>query len=99
MEPLIIVKFGGSALGVDGVKIPVIVDRIKELKKNAKIISVFSAPLTHYEGKNLSMTDVAIRISKNYASFTPVDIDVLKNVYLKISDKYLSNGCRKEFEV
>ena len=98
MEPLIIVKFGGSALGVDGVKIPVIVDRIKELKKNAKIISVFSAPLTHYEGKNLSMTDVAIRISKNYASFTPVDIDVLKNVYLKISDKYLSHGCRKEFE-
>ncbi len=98
MEPLIIVKFGGSALGVDGVKIPVIVDRIKELKKNAKIVSVFSAPLTHYEGKNLSMTDVAIRISKNYASFTPVDIDVLKNVYLKISDKYLSNGYRKEFE-
>jgi aspartate kinase len=92
------VKFGGSALGVDGVKIPVIVDRIKELKKNAKIISVFSAPLTHYEGKNLSMTDVAIRISKNYASFTPVDIDVLKNVYLKISDKYLSNGYRKKFE-
>ena len=98
MEPLIIVKFGGSALGVDGVKIPVIVDRIKELKKNAKIVSVFSAPLTHYEGKNLSMTDVAIRISKNYASFTPVDIDVLKNVYLKISDKYLSNGYRKKFE-
>jgi aspartate kinase len=93
-----IVKFGGSALGVDGVKIPVIVDRIKELKKNAKIVSVFSAPLTHYEGKNLSMTDVAIRISKNYASFTPVDIDILKNVYLKISDKYLSNGYRKKFE-
>ena len=98
MEPLIIVKFGGSALGVDGIKIPVIVDRIKELKKNSKIVSVFSAPLTHYEGKNLSMTDVAIRISKNYASFTPVDIDVLKNVYLKISDKYLSNGYRKKFE-
>jgi aspartate kinase len=98
LEPLIIVKFGGSALGVDGVKIPVIVDRIKELKKNSKIVSVFSAPLTHYEGKNLSMTDVAIRISKNYASFTPVDIDVLKNVYLKISDKYLSNGYRKKFE-
>lgn len=98
MEPLIIVKFGGSALGVDGIKIPVIVNRIKELKKNSKIVSVFSAPLTHYEGKNLSMTDVAIRISKNYASFTPVDIDVLKNVYLKISDKYLSNEYRKKFE-
>jgi aspartate kinase len=92
------VKFGGSALGVDGVKIPVIIGRIKELKKNAKIVSVFSAPLTNYEGKNLSMTDVAIRISKDYASFNPVDIDILKNVYLKISDKYLSNDYKQKFE-
>ncbi len=52
-------------------------------------MSVFSAPLTNYEGKKLSMTDVAIRISKNYASLNPVDIDILKNVYLKISEKYL----------
>ena len=34
------------------------------------------------------MTDVAIRISKNYASLNPVDIDILKNVYLKISEEY-----------
>ncbi len=98
MEPLTIVKFGGSALGVDGLKIPIIVNRIKELKKNSKIVSVFSAPLTHYEGKKLSMTDVAIRISKNYASLNPVDIDILKNVYLKISDMYLLDEYKQKFE-
>jgi aspartate kinase len=95
---LTIVKFGGSALGVDGLKIPIIVNRIKELKKNSKIVSVFSAPLTHYEGKKLSMTDVAIRISKHYASLNPVDIDILKNVYLKISDMYLHNEYKQKFE-
>ena len=98
MEPLTIVKFGGSALGVDGLKIPIIVNRIKELKKNSKIVSVFSAPLTHYEGKKLSMTDVAIRISKNYASLNPVDIDILKNVYLKISDMYLLDEYKQKFQ-
>jgi len=98
LEPLVIAKFGGSALGVNGAKIPIIIDRIKELRKKSKIICVFSAPLTNYEGKNMSMTDVAIRISKNYASSNPVDIDVLKTVYLEISNKYLSNVDRQNFE-
>ncbi len=98
MEPLVIAKFGGSALGVNGAKIPIIIDRIKELRKKSKIICVFSAPLTNYEGKNMSMTDVAIRISKNYASSNPVDIDVLKTVYLEISNKYLSKADRLNFE-
>ncbi len=99
MEPLTVVKFGGSALGVDGVKIPRIIERIKEIKKNSKLVSVFSAPLTHYDGKKMSMTDVAIRISKNYASLNPVDIDILKDVYLKISDTYLSDEYKKKFEI
>jgi aspartate kinase len=98
LEPLTIVKFGGSALGIDGLKIPIIVNRIKELKKKTKIVSVFSAPLTHYDGKKLSMTDVAIRISKNYASLNPVDIDILKDVYLKMSNEYLSNEYKQNFE-
>ena len=46
----------------------------------------------------MSMTDVAIRISKNYASSNPVDIDVLKTVYLEISNKYLSKADRLNFE-
>lgn len=99
MEPLIIVKFGGSALGIDGIKIPLVIGRIKELaKENAKIVSVFSAPLTNYEGKKASMTDVAIKISKNYASLNPVDIDILKNIYIKISNKYLAGEYKLKFE-
>lgn len=98
LEQLIIAKFGGSALGVDGVKIPIIIERIKELRKNSKIICVFSAPLTSYEGKNLSMTDVAIRISRNYATSNPVDIDILKTVYTGISRKYLSSENQQKFE-
>jgi aspartate kinase len=65
LEPLTIAKFGGSALGVDGIKIPLIIERIAQLRKKSKVVCVFSAPLTNYEGKNMSMTDVAIRISKN----------------------------------
>ncbi len=97
LERLIIVKFGGSALGIDGVKIPIVIRRIKELERNAKIVCVFSAPLTHYEGRNLSMTDVAIRVSRNYASLNPVDIDILKEVYIRISDKYLPYDYRQKF--
>lgn len=33
LEHLVISKFGGSALGIDGSKIPIIVNSIKELKK------------------------------------------------------------------
>lgn len=98
LKPLVISKFGGSALGVDGIKIPVIIERIKELKDKSKVICVFSAPLTKYEGKNMSMTDVAIRISRNYASSNPVDIDILKNVYLGIAEKFLSKDFKQKFE-
>lgn len=98
LQDLVISKFGGSALGLNGVKIPVIVNRIKALKKSSKVICVFSAPITNYDNKNMSMTDVAIRISKNYASSNPVDIDILKNVYLDLANKYLSEESKRNFE-
>ena len=98
LEQIVIAKFGGSALGINGVRIPIIIDRIRQLSKNSKVICVFSAPLTNYEGKNMSMTDVAIRISRNYATSNPVDIDVLKNVYVDISRRFLSNENQKLFE-
>lgn len=98
LQDLVISKFGGSALGLNGIKIPIIVDRIRDLKKKSKVICVFSAPIINYDNKNMSMTDVAIRISKNYASSNPVDIDILKNVYLDLSNKYLSEDSRRKFE-
>ncbi len=51
MTKLVVTKFGGSAIGPDGASIPEIVKRISNLKKDSKVIAVFSAPLTMYDGK------------------------------------------------
>ena len=51
MNSVVIAKFGGSAIGVDGISIPVIIQRINSLSKDAKVVAVFSAPLTAVEEK------------------------------------------------
>jgi len=84
-----IAKFGGSALGVDGILIPKVVNRIKQIiDQNTKVVAVFSAPIVDYEKKVSSMTDVAIRIGKNYASSNPVEIEILRLVYEQIAVKH-----------
>ncbi len=88
---VIIAKFGGSAIGVDGISVPKVIDRIKHISHRTKVVAVFSAPLINYEGKVLSMTDVAIRIGRNYASSNPVEIEVLRQVYEQIAARYISN--------
>ena len=60
MANLIIAKFGGSAIGPDGVLIPQIVERINNLKTNSKLITVFSAPLTMHDGRKRSLTDIVL---------------------------------------
>ena len=42
--PVTVAKFGGSALGVDGILIGKIIDRIEQLKEKTKVVAVFSAP-------------------------------------------------------
>src|ERR687895_2072963 len=87
-----VAKFGGSALGVDGILIPKVIDRIRQIvNQNAKVVTVFSAPVIDYEKRATSMTDVAIHIGKSYASSDPVDIEVFRQVYEHIASKYLSN--------
>ena len=56
MTKLIVVKFGGSALGPNGEFIPKIIQRIDKLKTDSKVIAVFSAPLTIYDEKKRSLT-------------------------------------------
>ncbi|NOJ26407.1 MAG: aspartate kinase [Nitrososphaera sp.] len=97
MTSITVAKFGGSALGVDGVLIPKIIDRIKQMKQDSKVVAVFSAPLIEYEGKNSSMTDVAIRVGRNYASSNPVEIEVLREVYDRIASRYLDETAKKTF--
>src|SRR5215204_1733060 len=97
MTPITVAKFGGSALGLEGDMIPQIVDRIKQLQQESKVVTVFSAPLIEYNGKIISMTDMAIYVGRSYASSTPVEIEVLRETYERISSKYLDSAGRREF--
>jgi aspartate kinase len=91
LTPITVAKFGGSALGPNGVLIPKVIQRIKQMQEQSKVVAVFSAPLTEYEGKLASMTDVALRIGRSYAASTPVEIEVLRDVYEKIGSNYLKD--------
>src|SRR5581483_2817396 len=98
MTSITVAKFGGSALGVEGAMIPKIIDRIRQLQQESKVVTVFSAPLIEYEGKVSSMTDVALKVGKSYASSTPVEIEVLREVYERIAAKHVKESNRhKEF--
>lgn len=96
MTSITVAKFGGSALGADGVLIPKIIERIKQMQRESKVVAVFSAPLIEYEGKLSSMTDVAIKVGRNYAASNPVEIEVLREVYERIAAEHLKDE-KKEF--
>ena len=84
MNKLVVAKFGGSAIGIDGVSIPLILDRINDLKKDSKIIAVFSAPLTMQNEKKCSLTDVILEQGKNVEHGNKADLQVIKSCYQKI---------------
>jgi aspartate kinase len=95
--PVTVAKFGGSALGADGILIGKIINRIEQLKDKTKVVAVFSAPLTTYQDKIYSMTDVAIKVGRSYASSHPVEIEVLREVYERIARKHVSKRYSQEF--
>ena len=97
MIPVTVAKFGGSALGVDGILIGKVIKRIEQLKEKTKVVAVFSAPLITYQEKLYSMTDVAIRVGRSYASSNPVEIEVLREVYERIASEQVSNQYYQEF--
>lgn len=84
MTRLIVAKFGGSAIGADGLSIPIIIQRINSLKKDSKVIAVFSAPLTIQNGMVRSLTDIVLELGKNAEKGEAVKLDDLKNAYEKI---------------
>jgi len=94
---VVVVKFGGSALGIHGSLLPLVIERIRQLKEDAKIVAVFSAPIIKYEEKNISMTDVALNKGKSFASSRPADLGVLRSVYDDLSSNHLSSAYRQEF--
>ena len=96
MTSITVAKFGGGALGVEGAMIPQIVDRIKQLQEQSRVIAVFSAPLIDHDGRVSSMTDVAIKVGRSYAASNPVEIEVLREVYERIAAKYVTDTRYKE---
>ncbi|MEX0764392.1 MAG: aspartate kinase [Nitrosopumilaceae archaeon] len=98
MKNLVIAKFGGSAIGIDGNLIPIIIKRINELKKDAKVIAVFSAPLTLSDGKQRSLTDIALSLGQKAQTGYSVNVEELKKPYQKILefvDKKYQEECKK----
>jgi len=84
MNSVVIAKFGGSVIGVDGISIPVIIQRINSLGNNAKVVAVFSAPLTVVEGKRRSLTDVALELGRRAEEGKVSDLIILRKTYEKI---------------
>jgi aspartate kinase len=99
LKNLVISKFGGSAVGVDGILIPAIIKRINELKKDSKVITVFSAPLTIYNEKQRSLTDIALEIGRRAEKGENAGTEILRKPYQKIVsmivDKTLQDDCNK----
>ena len=98
MKNLVIAKFGGSAIGTDGNLIPIIIKRINELKKDAKVIAVFSAPLTLSDGKQRSLTDIALALGLRAQTGHSVNVEELRKPYQKILgfvDKKYQEECKK----
>ncbi|HET6517613.1 MAG TPA: aspartate kinase [Nitrosopumilaceae archaeon] len=95
MTNLIVAKFGGSAIGADGSSIPIILHRINELKKNAKVITVFSAPLTIQNGKTRSLTDIVLDLGRKAESGEQVNVNEIKQAYQKILE-LVSSDFQKE---
>ena len=86
MAKLVVAKFGGSAIGVDGISIPLIINRINDLKKDSKVIAVFSAPLTTVDGQTRSLTDVILEQGQNAQNGGPVSLNAVESCYEKILD-------------
>jgi len=84
MDKLIVAKFGGSAIGVDGSSIPIIIKRINKLRENGKVIAVFSAPLTMSNDKKISITDIILDLGKKSADGQDIELGKIQNCYNKI---------------
>ena len=84
MSDLIVAKFGGSAIGPNGATIPDIIKRIISLKTDSKVIAVFSAPLTVYDQKTRSLTDVILEEGRKAEKGIRPSLDIVKSTYQMI---------------
>ena len=83
---LAVAKFGGSAIGPDGISIPIILQRIDSMRQDAKVIAVFSAPLTVQNGRPRSLTDIILEEGAKAEKGQLPSIDTAESVYGRILD-------------
>ncbi|KAF6246775.1 aspartate kinase [Nitrosopumilus sp. b3] len=98
MTKLVVAKFGGSAIGPNGESIPKIIQRINNLKKESKVIAVFSAPLTIHNGKKRSLTDIILEQGENAQNGISPTLDIVASTYQKILEMITSENienCKK----
>ena len=101
MTKLVVAKFGGSAIGPDGLSVPIIIQRINELKKDSKVVCVFSAPLTIQDGKTRSITDIVLDIGRKAESSEDFTLDKVRETYEKILELVsteFQDECKKIIE-
>jgi len=91
LKTLAIVKFGGSLVDFAGTNIPLIVERISELKmtKDRGPITVFSAPK--------GVTDKLQAIGESKALSRHYDLDFIFSSYSSLSSRYLKEPHLEEF--
>jgi aspartate kinase len=99
MSKLVVAKFGGSAIGPDGISVPVIVERINNLKKDSKVIAVFSAPLTIFEGQKRSLTDVILEQGRRVENGENASLGIVESCYEKILELVSSENKEKCQEI
>lgn len=81
VKRVIVAKFGGSTIGARGRFIPRVIQRIREMSDEAKVVSVFSAPLTEQNGKSMSLTDVVIEQGRNAEAGKVPVLDKVRATY------------------
>lgn len=99
---LTVAKFGGSTLGEMGESIPTVVNRIREISSNAKVAAAISAPLTRYNGRRCSLTDVIISQGKRAESQISPDISPVRETYdaiLKMVGPGQRDRCREDVKL
>ena len=80
---LVVAKFGGSALGVDGQSAPAVARRIAEIGADAKVLCVFSAPLAAGGGGGppRSITDIVIGLGEAAEAGHAADLSGVEGAY------------------
>lgn len=97
LEHMIVAKFGGSVIGVDGASIPDIIKRIMVLAESSKVVAVFSAPPTIHNQSSTSLTDIVIMCGEAAERGEKYDVSAVRNVYATILGKQ-NDGVKRKCE-